>query len=495
MGPMFQDSGGSAREPTEQFPGSEAMETLRSQVAHLEAEVERLRRENQDLHIALLTTTEHGDLIEAQLHAANQRLQAEVTERQLAQAALQEILATVLRDKADLELILETTAAHGDMLEYQFYTQAVEAMRQSEEALRKQAEALEQQVAAQTAQLRQAEAKYRSIFENAAEGIFQVTETGHYLSANPTLARILGYDSPAALMTAVTNVGTLYVQPKRREELLVYLRQFGSVSGFESQVYRRDGTIIWISENVRTVHDDAGKICYYEGSVQEITDRRQMEADLREQRQLAERLLLNVLPPAIARRLKQGQTTIAESFTTATVLFADIVDFTALASTTPPEAVVNLLNGIFSTFDQLVDHYRLEKIKTIGDAYMVVGGVPNPQVDQIDAAANLALDMLTAIRQFRTPAGLPLTLRIGIHTGPVVAGVIGTRRFSYDLWGDTVNIASRMESQGKAGCIQVTEVVYQALAAHYELQPRGNLHIKGKGMMRTYWLLGRKHRL
>lgn len=492
---MSQDACDANRQPTAGLADEDALRSLRSQIEQLQAEVERLRQENQDLHIALLTTTEHGDLIEAQLYTANQQLQAEIRNRQLAQATLQEILETVLRDKADLELILEATAAHGDMLEYEFYTQAVAAMRQSEETLREHAEQLERQVMAQTAQLRQAEEKYRSIFENAAEGIFQVTEAGQYLSANPALATILGYESAATLMARVTDVGGLYVQPRRRDELLVYLRQFETVSEFESQVYRADGSTIWVSENIRTVRDAAGQILYYEGSVQDITHRRQMDLELREQRQFAERLLLNILPPSIAMRLKQAQTTIADSFPTATVLFADIVDFTALASATAPEEIVSLLNGIFSTFDQLVDHYHLEKIKTIGDAYMVAGGLPRPQADHIDATANLALDMLVAIQQFRSQDGQPLTLRIGIHTGPVVAGVIGTRKFSYDLWGNTVNIASRMESQGKAGAIQVTEEVYQALAAHYDFKPRGNIHIKGKGMMPTYWLLGRKNRL
>ncbi|WP_448573881.1 adenylate/guanylate cyclase domain-containing protein [Trichothermofontia sp.] len=492
---MSQDDCDATRKPTARFSSEDATRSLRYQLGQLQAEVERLRQENQDLQIALLTTTEHGDLIEAQLHTANQQLQAEIRERQLAQAALQQILETVLRDKADLELILEATAAHGDMLEYEFYTQAVAAMRQSEETLREQSQQLEQQVMAQTAQLRQAEEKYRSIFENAAEGIFQITEAGQYLSANPALATILGYESAAMLMARVEDVGSLYAQPKRRDELLVYLRQFETVSEFESQVYRADGSLIWISENIRTVRDVAGQVLYYEGSVQDITNRRQMELELREQRQLAERLLLNILPPSIAMRLKQAQTTIADSFPTATVLFADIVDFTVLSATTAPEEIVNLLNTIFSMFDRLVDRYRLEKIKTIGDAYMVVGGLPKPQADHIDAMANLALDMLAAIEHFRTRDNQPITLRIGIHTGPVVAGVIGTRKFSYDLWGDTVNIASRMESQGKAGAIQVTEIVYQALAAHYHFKQRGNIHVKGKGMMPTYWLLGRKNQL
>jgi adenylate cyclase len=206
----------------------------------------------------------------------------------------------------------------------------------------------------------------------------------------------------------------------------------------------------------------------------------------------SERLLLNVLPKPIADRLKQGQQTIADNFAEVTVLFADIVNFTELASALSPCELVGLLNQIFSTFDRLVEQRNLEKIKTIGDSYMVVGGLPTPRSDHAEAVAELALEMLEAIATFKVstaPNSKPLTMRIGINTGPVGAGVIGTTKFAYDLWGDTVNTASRMESHGIAGHIQVTATTYHLLQEKYAFQPRGIVDVKGKGQMETYMLL------
>ncbi|WAL58820.1 adenylate/guanylate cyclase domain-containing protein [Thermocoleostomius sinensis] len=209
----------------------------------------------------------------------------------------------------------------------------------------------------------------------------------------------------------------------------------------------------------------------------------------------SERLLLNVLPKPIADRLKQGQQTIADNFAEVTVLFADIVGFTKLSAALTPTELVTLLNQIFSEFDALVEHYQLEKIKTIGDSYLVVGGLPTPRGDHAAAIAELALAMQATITQIALPPSYPdanlLTMRIGIHTGAVGAGVIGTTKFAYDLWGDTVNTASRMESHGQPGKIQVSAATYELLKATYEFQARGPIAVKGKGEMLTYWLMGR----
>lgn len=214
----------------------------------------------------------------------------------------------------------------------------------------------------------------------------------------------------------------------------------------------------------------------------------------------AEELLRNILPEAIANQLKHHPLGItpdlqgvvfAESFDSATILFADIVNFTAFATQVSPQELIKSLNQIFSRFDRLTERYGLEKIKTIGDAYMVAGGIPVARPDHAEAIANLALEMQTAIAEFYTPTHPPFRLRIGINTGPVIAGVIGIKKFSYDLWGDAVNVASRMESQGEPGRIQVTEATYEILRSHYRFEPRGTLAIKGKGRMQTYWLIGR----
>ena len=206
----------------------------------------------------------------------------------------------------------------------------------------------------------------------------------------------------------------------------------------------------------------------------------------------SDQLLLNVLPAAIVLRLKRNEKNIAESFGEVTVMFADIVGFTELSSRVSATAVVEVLNDIFSAFDHLADRHGLEKIKTIGDAYMVVGGLPTPRSDHAEAIAAMAIDMLQEIRRLSLVHSEPFSIRIGIHTGPVVAGVIGLKKFIYDLWGDTVNIASRMESHGITGCIQVTAETYEILKDKYTFQKRGAIQIKGKGYMITYLLTGRK---
>ncbi len=204
----------------------------------------------------------------------------------------------------------------------------------------------------------------------------------------------------------------------------------------------------------------------------------------------SERLLLNILPAAIAGRLKhEDSAIIADRFTDVTVLFADIVDFSQFSARVSPEELVTRLNNVFSLFDQLADKHRLEKIKTIGDSYMVVGGVPVARPDHAEAVADMALDMLA---QLPLLAGDTIHVRVGIHTGPVIAGVIGIKKFSYDLWGDTVNLASRMEELGIADHIQVSPATFAQLKGRYLLSERGPILVKGKGEIPTYFLMGRK---
>jgi class 3 adenylate cyclase len=213
------------------------------------------------------------------------------------------------------------------------------------------------------------------------------------------------------------------------------------------------------------------------------------------EREKSERLLLNVLPASIAARLKQTDAVIADAFGEVTVLFADLVDFTRRSERIAPEQVVQALNDLFSVFDQLARQRGLEKIKTVGDAYMVAGGLPDPRPDHAHAVAEMAMAMRDEVARHTFPGGQPLAVRIGIDTGPVVAGVIGTSKFSYDLWGDTVNTASRMESQGVAGCIQVTARTYQRLKDGYRFERRGPIPVKGKGEIVTYLLVGRNQGL
>jgi adenylate cyclase len=205
----------------------------------------------------------------------------------------------------------------------------------------------------------------------------------------------------------------------------------------------------------------------------------------------SERLLLNVLPRPIAERLKRETGVIAQAHDDVTVLFADVVDFTPFVARSSPDRLIALLERLFSGFDRLAERHRVEKIKTVGDAYMAAGGAPNELPDHTSAVAELALDMLDEANVC-TREGWPVRLRIGIDRGAVVAGVIGRHRFIYDLWGDPVNTAARMESTGVPDRIQVTEAVVQALRDRYDFEARPPIEVKGKGTMATWFLIGRR---
>ena len=202
----------------------------------------------------------------------------------------------------------------------------------------------------------------------------------------------------------------------------------------------------------------------------------------------SERLLLNILPKSIANRLKNNDMRIADSHEAVTILFADIVGFTLITASMPPAALVDLLSQLFSRFDRLADQHDLEKIKTIGDGYMVVGGAPMGRDDHAIVIAQLAIEMQQALTTFNAETGKKLQMRIGISSGAVVAGVIGTSKFAYDIWGDPVNMASRMEKTGLPGTIQVSEFTYHLLKASHTFEPRGLIDIKGKGEVNTYFL-------
>ena len=218
-----------------------------------------------------------------------------------------------------------------------------------------------------------------------------------------------------------------------------------------------------------------------------VRDARNAEAGLVQANARLEALMENLLPAPVARRLRADGRSFADGVSECSVLFADIAGFTRLADGETPERVVNLLNGVFTRFDELAERHGLEKIKTIGDAYMVAAGVPDHRADHAEALAHFALEMVEAVKAF--PG---LAVRVGINTGPVVAGVIGKKRFVYDLWGDAVNVASRMEQHGVAGRVQVTEATARRLEPAFVLEPRGGIEVKGKGVMQTFFMLGPK---
>lgn len=213
-------------------------------------------------------------------------------------------------------------------------------------------------------------------------------------------------------------------------------------------------------------------------------------ADLEQEKKRSEALLLNILPQSVVNRMRNGEMTIADHIAEATILFCDVVGFTTLSQELTPNRTIDFLSNIFSAFDRLVAEHAVEKIKTIGDAYMVAAGVPEAQSDHADRIAALAPRMLGAVAAIAKATDLPLQARIGIHTGPIIAGVIGTHKFVYDVWGDTVNTASRMESYSLPGRIQLSAATRAALGNGFMLERRGIIEVKGKGMMETYFLKG-----
>jgi class 3 adenylate cyclase len=268
--------------------------------------------------------------------------------------------------------------------------------------------------------------------------------------------------------------------------------------GFDGALVHADPTVRLSSCATLLTMGGIGALIAYQHahqSRQSFLQRRTIQsqiAALDEEKRRSEELLLNVLPPAIAERLKSSNAAIADGFAEVSVLFADIVGFTGMSERVAPTALVERLNEVFSAFDDLAEKLRLEKIKTIGDAYMVAGGLNLERHDHAEALAEMALGMLRRMEGFSEVFGERLNLRIGIHTGPAVAGVIGKKKFIYDVWGDTVNTASRMESHGEPGTIHVTESVQARLQTKYNFTARGEIDVKGKGRMRTFYLTGRR---
>lgn len=340
------------------------------------------------------------------------------------------------------------------------------------------------------AALVESEERYRDLFENASDLIQSVAPDGRFLYVNRAWRETLGYSQDdLETMTIFEMINPDHIS--QCMEMFGRVISGEKVDHVQTVFLGKDGQKIFLEGSVNCKFVD-GKPVATRAMFRDITERLKVEEALQKEREQTERLLLNILPEQIATRLKRQPNAIAENFSAATVLFADIVGFTPIASSLSPIELVTLLNEIFSAFDQLSEHYKLEKIKTIGDAYMVVGGLPQRRIDHATAIAEMALDMHKAVAQFNARNRQSFSIRIGIHSGPVVAGVIGIKKFIYDLWGDTVNIASRMEAHGMPGKIHVSDVTYNMLRHDYIFENRGKILVKGKGEMTTYFLLDKK---
>jgi PAS domain S-box-containing protein len=338
--------------------------------------------------------------------------------------------------------------------------------------------------------LLESEERYRDLFENANDLIQSVNSYGKFIYVNRAWCETLGYSE--ADIASLNMFEIIHPEYKQSCRQIFYRALAGEkIDNLQTAFLTKQGDKIIVEGNISCKFVD-GKPVATRGIFRNITRRVAMETALRKQQEQTERLLLNILPETIANRLKKKPGNIAENFTDVSVLFADIVGFTQISSQLSAIQLVNLLNQIFSAFDRLSDYYGLEKIKTIGDAYMVVGGLPKRRLDHAHAIACMALDMQNAIKIFNHDNHQNFNIRIGIHSGAVVAGVIGIKKFTYDLWGDTVNVASRMESHGLVGKIQVSEATYNLLRDKFIFEERGEIEVKGKGKMTTYLLIGKQ---
>jgi PAS domain S-box-containing protein len=344
--------------------------------------------------------------------------------------------------------------------------------------------------------LRDSEAQVRLLLDSTGEGIYGVDLEGNCTFANPACVRLLGFDSDADLlgrnMHELVHHTLPNGEPYAMEDCRIYkaFREGNGIHVDNEVMWRADGTSFPTEYWSFPMEQDGVAV----GSVLtfvDITKRRRVEAKLRQEHARAERLLLNVLPPAIADRLKAAPgATIAEQFEEVTALFADIVGFTGLSEKLRPHEAVELLNEVFTAFDRFADQHGVEKIRTIGDGYMVVAGAPTRRDDHCDAIARMALDMRDWMQTRRRLDKLPIRVRIGINSGTAVGAIVGTSKFHYDLWGDAINIAARMESHGEPDRIQVAEGAWKRLRSGYVLEARGEIDIKGKGPMQTWFLVG-----
>lgn len=397
-----------------------------------------------------------------------------ITENTVYPESIQIIFITKSNQQILLEGSISCKFAEGSLVQIRAILRDITARKQAEDALAKSVSLLQ------------------ATFDSTADGILATDSTGKIVTFNREFVEMWGIPEEVMVLrddeATVAFVLEQLKDPQAFRDQVEFLYDRPEAESYDLLEFKDGRYFERYSEPQRLGDQIIGRVWSY----RDITERKQAEDALRTEQEKSERLLLNILPQVIADRLKRNETTIAEYFPEVTVLFADIVGFTPLAALMNPIELVELLNQIFSGFDIICEQHGLEKIKTIGDAYMVVGGLPEPRADHAEAIANMALDMQAEMVRFNTQNKKSFSIRIGIHSGPVVAGVIGIKKFIYDLWGDTVNIASRMESHGISWQIQASEATYNLLQEKYIFEDRGSIDVKGRGLMRTYLLMGRK---
>ena len=315
--------------------------------------------------------------------------------------------------------------------------------------------------------------------------------TGRIIECNQTLVDVFGYAKEEVLTKHLIDLYPHEEREKVQDNIEAFNRD-GTLVHSEFRVLKANGELLDVSLKLNAVRDDDGNILYSNAIWRDITELKRVQRALEAEKQKSEELLLNILPRSIVDRLTSSPATIADGIENATILFCDIDGFTELSQRVAPEKLISILNVVFSEFDHLVGFFGLEKIKTIGDAYMVAAGLPEPRDDHAVVMAKLAREMCACVDRLNTVLETPVSVRIGIESGSVVAGVIGKKKFAYDLWGDSVNMAARMEAHGMAGEIQVGPVAHGLLRDLFDFEDRGHIDLKGKGPTRCFLLRSEK---
>lgn len=365
-------------------------------------------------------------------------------------------------------------------------------MNESPEQLRARITELE-------SRLKESEELYRQVTDTIDE-VFWMTDPvkNHLLFISSAYERIWGRSCKSLLENPMSFIESIH--PQDRDEVIAALpRQAEGTYNIEYRIVRQDGGLRWIRDKAFPLRNPAGEIYRIVGVAQDITENKNLMRDLRLEQARSERLLENILPRSIIDALKAKEESASEALPSpvvaqriehASVLFADLVGFTAFSGSREASYVVEQLNHIVHIFDEIADKFDVEKIKTIGDCYMLAGGVPDLQDDHAERVVRAALEMRTELARINAMSGENFQIRIGIHSGPLVAGVIGSKKYVYDLWGDTVNIASRMESTGIPGEIQVSGNTHRLLDQQFTFESRGLVEVKGKGQIETFILSG-----
>ena len=338
-------------------------------------------------------------------------------------------------------------------------------------------------------QRQQTDERSHQLFEKAVSGVYRLGSDGKFLAVNNAMAQLYGYESPED-MTATATAPTLYTNPHRFGEFISQMQIANMITGFESEIRRPDKTLLWVTETARAVRDDLRNLLYYEGTVTDISTYK--KAEIRSHRSLrhTQQILLSLFPKPVARQVsKQPDWAVSEHFAAATVLFADVVGMTTLARDLHAADFLRLLNQIFASFNNLAETFQVEPVKTIGTRYLAISGVPKPTPNHAIAMAEFALEIQDAMLRHGSVNNQPLKLRMGIHSGPVIAGVTGPKRLSYDVWGDTIRIADWLEHKGTPGKIQLSSTTYELLKFRYTCEPSPHINsLEGSGTP-IYWLL------